>query len=105
MVRSFGRFHSLAEKLGGAACELLKAARQLSKGNSEMRRVRPFGRRDVQHGREMPIILLTGLQGPNVIAKGREAGATSTMSKLFGPEHIISVVKRILGRRSDLAGA
>jgi DNA-binding response OmpR family regulator len=55
--------------------------------------------------RETPIILLTVLQGPNIIAKGREAGATSTISKPFGPEHIISVIKRILGRRSDLAGA
>ena len=52
---------------------------------------------------DTPIILLTVLQGPNISIKGREVGATSTISKPFGPEHIIDVIEQILGRRTGPA--
>jgi DNA-binding response OmpR family regulator len=50
--------------------------------------------------KETPIILLTALQGPDLGVKGRQAGATSTIRKPFGPEHIINAIERILGRKA-----
>jgi CheY-like chemotaxis protein len=50
--------------------------------------------------KETPIILLTALQGPDLGVKGRQAGATSTIRKPFGPEHILNAIERILGRKA-----
>lgn len=47
-----------------------------------------------------PIILLTAFHGPKVSLKGRQAGATSTIRKPFGPEHIINAIGKILGPKA-----
>jgi CheY-like chemotaxis protein len=46
-----------------------------------------------------PIILLTALTHPEVVTEGREAGATLTMRKPYGPELIASTVDQALGRK------
>jgi DNA-binding response OmpR family regulator len=46
--------------------------------------------------RQTPIILLTAFHSPKLSLKGRAAGATSTIQKPFGPEHIISAIAKIL---------
>jgi len=46
-----------------------------------------------------PIILLTSLSHPEVAAEGRQAGATLTMRKPYGPELIASTVDQALGRK------
>jgi DNA-binding response OmpR family regulator len=50
--------------------------------------------------KETPIILLTAFHGPTVSLKGREAGATSTIRKPFGPEHIVDAIAKILGPKA-----
>ncbi|RPI07223.1 MAG: response regulator [Zetaproteobacteria bacterium] len=50
--------------------------------------------------RDTPIILLTAFHSPKVSLKGREAGATSTIRKPFGPEHIIDAIGKILGPKA-----
>ena len=47
-----------------------------------------------------PIILLTAFHGPKLSLKGRQAGATSTIRKPFGPEHIINAIGKILGPKA-----
>ena len=47
-----------------------------------------------------PIVLLTAFHGPKLSLKGRQAGATSTIRKPFGPEHIINVIGKILGPKA-----
>jgi CheY-like chemotaxis protein len=44
-----------------------------------------------------PVVLLTALNDPHLGFEGKEAGATTTMRKPFGVEHIISTIERILG--------
>lgn len=46
---------------------------------------------------ETPVVLLTALNDPHLGFEGKEAGATTTMRKPFGVEHIISTIERILG--------
>lgn len=50
--------------------------------------------------KDTPIVLLTALHDPHLGFKGREAGATTTMRKPFGVEHIISTIERILGSQT-----
>jgi CheY-like chemotaxis protein len=49
---------------------------------------------------ETPVVLLTALNDPHLGFEGKEAGATTTMRKPFGVEHIISTIERILGSPS-----
>jgi len=49
--------------------------------------------------RQIPIVLLTALNDPGLDAKGRQAGATLTMRKPFGPGLIVSNVDKVLGRK------
>jgi two-component system alkaline phosphatase synthesis response regulator PhoP len=44
-----------------------------------------------------PVVLLTALNDPHLGFEGKEAGATTTMRKPFGVEHIIATIERILG--------
>jgi CheY-like chemotaxis protein len=46
-----------------------------------------------------PIILLTSLNHPEVVAEGHLAGATLTMRKPNGPGTVVSVVDQALGRK------
>jgi CheY-like chemotaxis protein len=46
-----------------------------------------------------PIILLTSLTHPELVAEGRLAGATLTMRKPNGPGSVVSVVDHALGRK------
>jgi CheY-like chemotaxis protein len=48
---------------------------------------------------ETPIIVLTASDDPDVGVKAREAGATSTLRKPYGPANIISAIEQALGRR------
>jgi len=50
--------------------------------------------------RDTPIILLTASTDPDLDSKGREAGATSTLRKPFGPATIVSTVEQVLGRKA-----
>jgi CheY-like chemotaxis protein len=50
--------------------------------------------------KDTPIILLTAFHGPKLSLKGRQAGATSTIRKPFGPEHIINAIGKILGPKA-----
>jgi CheY-like chemotaxis protein len=47
----------------------------------------------------VPIILLTALKHPGVAPEGRQAGATLTIRKTYGPESIVSSVDKALGRK------
>ena len=47
-----------------------------------------------------PIILLTALEDPNLGALGKEAGATTTLRKPSGPEHLVRFLETALGRPS-----
>ena len=49
--------------------------------------------------RDIPILLLTALNDPELDAKGRQAGANLTMRKPFGPGLIVSNVDKVLGRK------
>jgi CheY-like chemotaxis protein len=49
--------------------------------------------------RDIPILLLTALNDPELDAKGRQAGANLTMRKPFGPGLIVSNVDKALGRK------
>jgi len=51
--------------------------------------------------RNTPIILLTASDDPELAAKGREVGATSSMRKPFGSGNIISIVEQVLGRKAE----
>lgn len=48
--------------------------------------------------RETQIILLTASERPDLDAEAREAGATLTLRKPFGPEAIVATVDGVLGR-------
>jgi len=50
------------------------------------------------HLQETPIILLTALEDAGVGAMGKKAGATATLRKPFGPEHVIRFLEKVLGR-------
>lgn len=51
-----------------------------------------------------PIILLTAMEDPDLGALGREAGATTTLRKPFGPEHLVRFLDNVLGRQSGPLG-
>jgi DNA-binding response OmpR family regulator len=50
---------------------------------------------------ETPIILLTAMADPSIETRGREAGATLTVRKPFGPELVVSIIHELLGRKID----
>ncbi len=47
--------------------------------------------------RETQIILLTAIEKPDLAAEAREAGATLTLRKPFGPESVVMTIERVLG--------
>lgn len=49
--------------------------------------------------RDTPIVLLTASDDPDLGAKARDAGATSSMRKPYGPGNIISTIEQALGRK------
>ncbi len=51
--------------------------------------------------RETPIILLTALEDAGVDAMGKKVGATATLRKPFGPEHLLRFLETILDRRGS----
>ncbi len=55
--------------------------------------------------REIPIILLTAMNIPDLESKGAEVGASFSMRKPFGPELIVSTVEQVLGQNSSAATA
>lgn len=48
---------------------------------------------------ETPIIVLTSSDDPDLSVKARDAGATSTLRKPYGPANIIGAIEQALGRR------
>ena len=50
--------------------------------------------------RDTPIILLTASDDPDLAAKGREAGATSSMHKPWNAGSIVAAVEQALGRQA-----
>lgn len=48
---------------------------------------------------DIPIILLTASDDPELEDKGRKAGATMTMRKPFGSANILTAIEQALGRR------
>jgi DNA-binding response OmpR family regulator len=51
-----------------------------------------------------PIILLTAMEDPGLGAMGRQAGATTTLRKPFGPEHLVRFLDNVLGRQGGPLG-
>ena len=51
--------------------------------------------------KDTPIILLTAMTDPSVSSYGRDAGATVTLHKPFGPASIIETLEQVLGRQTD----
>ncbi|OGB96117.1 MAG: hypothetical protein A2Z31_06615 [candidate division NC10 bacterium RBG_16_65_8] len=49
--------------------------------------------------RDTPIIVLTSSDDPDLTIKARDAGATSSMRKPYGPANIISTIEVALGRK------
>ncbi len=47
--------------------------------------------------RDTRIILLTASEKPELAALAREAGATLTLEKTFGPEAVVEAIERLLG--------
>ena len=51
--------------------------------------------------RDTQIILLTATEKPELAAQAREAGATLTLEKTFGPEAIVETIEQLLGWKPD----
>ncbi len=51
--------------------------------------------------RDTRIILLTATEKPELVTQAREAGATLTLQKIFGPESIVETIERLLGWKPD----
>jgi DNA-binding response OmpR family regulator len=49
------------------------------------------------HRRRIPIVMLSGLDSDMEIERGYRSGATSYLTKLSGPEAVLSVVGKLLG--------
>lgn len=50
---------------------------------------------------QTPIILLTAMADPTLESRGREAGATLTVRKPFGPALVVSIIQDLLDRKGD----